>query len=144
MASLRLDHVDALGQPLADGSLADWNVVDWCCVKALGPFVVAGDDVEARCRSIAAWVEADLLWQRRAGLVAFVGHAAGPELFPGFTDLLLDGAARNVTDPTRWSQTSVGWILRELARRAPDRVRAFVDAHPELSTEARRNALKHL
>jgi 3-methyladenine DNA glycosylase AlkD len=144
LASLRLEHVGDLARPLADGSLADWNSVDWYCVKALGPFVVSGDDTESRCRAIADWVHADVLWQRRAGLVAFVDHAAGPELFDGFTDLLLDAARTNVADPTRWSQTSVGWILRELAHRTPDRVRDFVAAHPELSTEARKNALKRL
>ena len=144
LRSLRLDHVDALAQPLGDGSFADWNIVDWYCVKAVGPFVVSGDDTEARCRAVAGWVDADVLWQRRAGIVAFVDHAAAPELFDGFTDLLFENAETNTSDPTRWSQTSVGWLLRELARREPDRVRAFVEAHPELSTEARRNALKHL
>lgn len=144
LASLGLDHVDALARPLADGSLADWNAVDWYCVKALGPYVVAGDEPEARCRAIAAWVHAEGLWQRRAGLVTFVGHAAGPEPFEGFTDLILDAAGTNAGDPARWSQTSVGWVLRELAHRVPDRVRGFVEAHPELSAEARKNALKHL
>lgn len=35
LASLGLEHVDALAQPLAEGNLADWNVVDWYCVKVL-------------------------------------------------------------------------------------------------------------
>jgi 3-methyladenine DNA glycosylase AlkD len=145
LCSLDISHVDELARPLADGSLADWNVVDWYCVKVLGPFVVAGVDAEARCHAIADWVHADVLWQRRAGIVAFVNHAStDPELFHGFTDLLVDACATNVADPIRWSQTSVGWVLRELAKRVPDRVQLFVDSHPELSAEARKNALKHL
>lgn len=144
LGSLGIEHVDALAEPLADGSLADWNSVDWYCVKALGPFVVAGDDPEARCRAIVGWVRADVLWQRRAGIVAFVDHASEPELFDGFTDLLFDAAEANVADPARWSQTSVGWILRELSRRVPGRVQSFVEAHPKLSPEARKNALKYL
>lgn len=145
LSSLDISHVDELARPLADGNLADWNVVDWYCVKVLGPFVVAGDDTPARCHTIASWVHTDVLWQRRAGIVAFVNHAATePELFDGFTDLLFKAAATNIADPTRWSQTSVGWILRELTRRVPEHVLVFVDTHPELSTEARKNALKHL
>ncbi|MBK9178703.1 MAG: DNA alkylation repair protein [Acidimicrobiales bacterium] len=145
LSSLTIDHVDDLAAPLARGHLADWNTVDWYCVKTLALFLVAGDDVEGRCRSLARWVHAGPLWQRRAGAVAFVNHAATqPELFDGFTDMLLTIAEVNAGDPTRWSQTSVGWLLRELASRSPREVLAFTDAHPELSSEARDNALKHL
>lgn len=42
---------------------------------------------------------------------------------------------RDVRDPV---------ALRDAARTTPDRVRAFVDAHPELSPLSRREALKHL
>jgi 3-methyladenine DNA glycosylase AlkD len=38
----------------------------------------------------------------------------------------------------------VGWLLRELSRRRPDLVTSFVDTHPDISREARSNALKHL
>lgn len=145
ISSLTIDHVDDLAAPLHNGDLADWNTVDWYCVKALARFVVAGDDVELRCRSIARWALVDSLWQRRAGAVAFVEHAATePELFDGFSDMLVQIADANVADPTRWSQTSVGWLLRELARCRPEKVSDFVDAHPELSREARINATKGL
>jgi 3-methyladenine DNA glycosylase AlkD len=143
LPGLSIDHLDRLAGPLAAGHLADWNSVDWYCVKVLGPFVVAGADTEVRCRAVAGWVHADGLWQRRAGSVAFTGHAATePELFDGFTAMLLEVADVNTGDPTRWSQTSVGWLLRELARRRPDLVTEFLASHPELSTEARRNARK--
>lgn len=87
---LSLDHLDDLAAPLERGNLADWNSVDWYCVKVMGPFVAAGDDVEERCAGIARWVSADSLWQRRSGAVAFVNHAAtDPELFdaPGAVQL---------------------------------------------------------
>lgn len=145
LAALTMSNIDDLASPLATGQLADWNSVDWYCVKVLGPFLVAGQDVEARCRAVADWVHAETLWQRRAGAVAFASHAATePELFDGFTDLLLDIAAVNVGDQTRWSQTSVGWLLRELAQRRPDLVISFVASHPDMSKEATANALKHL
>lgn len=143
--TLTIEHVDQLGSPLADGAVADWNVCDWYCAKVLGPFVTVGDDVERRARAIAGWKEAETLWQRRSAAVAFVSLApTEPELFPGFTDLLLDVSVANVADPTRWSQTSIGWLLRELSARSPDRVRLFVEAHPEMSTEARRAATAKL
>jgi 3-methyladenine DNA glycosylase AlkD len=143
--TLTIDHVDRLGAPLNDGAIANWNVCDWYCVKVLGPFVTAGSDIAPRARAIAGWTGEETLWQRRSAAVAFVYLApTEPELFPGFTELLLDVSAVNVADPTRWSQTSIGWLLRELSARSPDQVREFVAAHPEMSGEARRAATARL
>ena len=142
---MRAVHVDDLALPLRSGDVSDWNVCDWYCVKALGPFVVAGSDTEARARAIASWSHADGLWQRRAGAVAFVNHAASrPEIFDGFSALLLEVCETNASDGRRWSQTSVGWVLRELSRQEPEVVSEFLRTHPELSTEAVRNAGKYL
>jgi len=145
MPRLELRHATRLARPLADGSLADWNSVDWYCVKCLGPFLVRGADVRDRASTIASWAEAKALWQRRAAAVAFARSAAqSEELFPGFHELLLWVCEKNVADPERWSQTSVGWVLRELSKHHPHLTRSFVDAHPELSREARKNAMKYI
>jgi 3-methyladenine DNA glycosylase AlkD len=46
-----------------------------------------------------------------------------------------------VRDTERFSQTSVGWVLRELSRANPSAVTAFVEEHSdEMSAEARRMA----
>lgn len=86
------------------------------------------------------------LWQRRAAAVSFVNLAPeGERFFDGFTDLLLIVCHANVADPARFSQTSVGWLLRELSRAEPDRVRAFLDEHEgSMSREARRTAAARL
>ncbi|MEM1452933.1 MAG: DNA alkylation repair protein [Planctomycetota bacterium] len=142
-----LSHVPDLAKPFEWGDLADWNVVDWTGVKLLGPFVSAGSDVKERAHAIAAWRDADGLWQRRAAAVAFVNHAAEEhELFRGFHSLLIEVCEANVRDEARWSQTSVGWLLRDLSRHGPGRrrVERFLAAHPELSAEARKNATKYL
>ena len=143
--TLTIEHVGDLAAPLAADLLADWNTCDWYCVKVVGPFVAAGSDLEARARVVADWRQAPGLWQRRAAAVAFVGLAAAPaEPFDGFVELMLEICRTNTADPTRWSQTSVGWLLRELAHARPEQVLEFLEQHDELSTEARRNARKHL
>ncbi|MEM7341125.1 MAG: DNA alkylation repair protein [Actinomycetota bacterium] len=143
--ALTIDHLADLAAPLADGSVHDWNVCDWYCVKVLGPFITAGTDSAERARGIAAWAEVDHLWQRRAAAVAFVYHAAEePEVFDGITDVMLAVSSTNAADERRWAQTSVGWLLRELSRREPDLVTGFLDGHPHLSREARTNASKYL
>ena len=143
--ALELRHVPLLGLPFVKGDVYDWSTCDWYCVKALGRFVGRGERRE-RAEAIAAWVNADSLWQRRAAAVTFVNHAPkGDRLFPGFTDMLLAVCARNVEDPARFSQTSVGWTLRELSRAEPGAVRSFVRRHKaKMSREALRTATAKL
>lgn len=127
-----------------EGHLADWNIVDWLSVKVLARWLEReGAPCAAR---LEGWARAPTLWRRRAAAVAFVPLAPrGDDVFPGLTDVLLAICARHVADPARFSQTSVGWSLRELSRAEPDRVRAFLDVHGDtLSREARRAAAKHL
>ena len=144
--ALVLDDVPRLAGPLADGHVDDWGTCDWYCVKVLGPFVERSPDRRAAAEAIAAWRSAERLWQRRAAAVAFVNLAPhGDGFFPGFTALLLDVCATNVRDPARFSQTSVGWLLRELSRAEPDAVAAFVASHGDrMSREARRSATAKL
>ena len=145
LAELTVAHVPALSQPLVEGDISDWNACDWYCVKVLGPMVGHSRNPEEVAEAIASWRSGVTLWQRRAAAVAFVNLAPrGDQLYEGFTDLLLEVCHSNVSDPTRWSQTSVGWLLRELSTAEPDRVRSFVDTHPELSTEARTAATARL
>ena len=144
-----LDDADvaALVTPFEQGHIADWNVCDWMCVKALHRYVTRADSApdRGRAEAIAAWRDAGSLWQRRAAVVSFVNVAArGDTNFAGFTDLLLDACAANIRFAERFAHTGPGWALRELSAAEPERVRDFVDAHPELSREGRRMALARL
>jgi 3-methyladenine DNA glycosylase AlkD len=146
---LRIEHADALAAPLAAGHVRDWNVTDWYATKALHAFLTGGDDaggeLEARARALAGWTTAPSLWQRRAGVVAFVKLAPhAREAFDGFVPLVLDACANNLAHVGRFAHTGPGWVLRELSRAVPDAVAAFVASHPEMSAEARRMATARL
>ena len=118
-----------------DGHLADWNAVDWFCVRVLGPLITASGSGCAR--AIAAWVRSNILWQRRAALVGFV------TLAPSGThaELIVDTAERLVLDPERFAQTGVAWVIRELGRSRPDLTGPFLQRHQQdMSQEARTQA----
>ena len=149
LSELRDDDVEQLGRPLASGDVADWNSCDWLCVKVIGPFINASGDAghfQTRAEKVAEWRFADALWQRRAAAVSFVYLASrDPEPYQGFRDLLIKISAANVKDPARFSQTSVGWLLRELSVVEPERVKEFVASHKdEISEEAQKSAYKKL
>lgn len=140
------DDLPMLRGLLADGHLADWNSCDWFCVKVLGRMLDHGEDPQRLADELIAWTTSDDLWVKRAGLVAFVNLAPrGDAALEGLTRRLLEGARRNVDDARRFSQTSVGWVLRELSKSQPDQVRTFVNDHGDrMSAEARRAASARL
>ena len=151
LAELMLDElgaadVDFLAQPFERGSVADWSTCDWYCVKVVGRVIERADDPRAAAEAVAEWCRAPTLWQRRAAAVSFVRPArSGDAALPGLTELVLQVCAVNARDPERFSQTSVGWVLRELSHTAPAEVAAFVDAHADmLSREARHMATAKL
>ena len=142
---LALEHTDALAKPLAGGDVADWNVTDWYATKSLHRFLRDAEDLPDRAAAIAAWSRAERLWHRRAGVVAFVGLAPEADrLYDGFVDVVLDACAANLEHPQRFAHTGPGWVLRELSRAVPERVMVFVEAHPQMSAEARRMATARL
>ena len=59
-------------------------------------------------------------------------------------DRLLRACAARAGSPDFFVRKAIGWALREYARTDPAVVRAFVEAHPELSPLSRREALKGL
>lgn len=119
----------------AQGHLADWNAVDWFCVRVLGPLIEYSGDGCAR--SIATWVGAGGLWQRRAALVGFVNLAPSGT----YADLIIETADRLVLDRERFAQSGVAWIIRELSRSRPDLGEDFLERHrDDMSPEARKQA----
>ena len=146
LGHLALDHVAALARPFEAGHIQDWSTCDWYCVKVLGRFIEHGEDRRPRAEAIAGWRGGVTLWQRRAAAVSFVNLAPqGERFFAGFTDLLLTVCASNVADPARFSQTSVGWLLRELSGAEPARVQEFVREHGgSMSREALKTATARL
>jgi 3-methyladenine DNA glycosylase AlkD len=126
------------------GHIWEWSTCDWLCVRVLGP--MARRDGPEATSVLAAWTDAPGLWRRRAAAVSFVGLAKeGDAIHPGFTDLVLDVCRANVTDPARFAQTGVGWVLRDLSDAAPDRVVGFVQDHGhQMSREAIRMAAARL
>jgi 3-methyladenine DNA glycosylase AlkD len=57
-------------------------------------------------------------------------------------DMVFALCAPHVADNEFFVAKAIGWALRDIAKYQPARVQQFVDAHPQLSTVARREALR--
>lgn len=102
----------------------------------------------ARLDEVEAWTASDHMWTRRAALVMTLpwtrlAHPKPADL--AVRERVLGWAAAYVDDREWFIQKAVAWWLRDLSRRDPERVRAFLDTHGDrLKPFARREAARHL
>ena len=90
---------------------------------------------------VESWIENPHLWTRRAALV-FTLPWAEEKRDP---ERMLGWAARLAEDREWFIQKAIGWWLRELSKRDPERVRRFLAEHGgKLRGVARREATKYL
>src|SRR5690606_21177565 len=114
-----------------------WDFVDELAIRRVGPILRNyRDELTPLMRS---WARHDDLWLRRAAVICQV--TAKDQTDP---DLLADVIAATLHDKDFFLRKGIGWALRDYAKTEPGWVRAFVDAHPDLSPLSRREALKHL
>lgn len=91
---------------------------------------------------VETWVSSPHLWTRRASLVFTLPWTKGQGRDP---ERMLGWAARLRDDREWFIQKAIGWWLRELSKRDPERVRAFLAEHgAALKGVALREARKYL
>jgi len=102
----------------------------------------------ARLDTVEGWTGSDHLWTRRAALVFTLPWTRQRHPKPAENaarERILGWAAGYVDDPEWFIQKAVAWWLRDLSKRDPDRVRAFLTEHADrMKPFARREAARHL
>lgn len=105
-----------------------WAIADHVCMA--GQRRLNWDP--SRLDQVEVWTTSDHMWTRRAALVITLPwckqrHPKPEEL--AARERILGWAAGYVTDHDWFIQKSIGWWLRDLSKRDPDRVRAFLADH---------------
>ena len=112
-----------------------WDTVDGLS-HSVGVLVLGHPSLVA---DMDRWIRDDDTWVVRVALLHQLGWTdrVDRERLFRYCELRAD-------DTEFFIRKAIGWALRDHARTAPDDVRAFVAAHPELSGLSRREATKHL
>ena len=102
----------------------------------------------ARLDEVEAWTQSPHMWTRRAALVMTLPWTRNRNPKPGdfeFRERVLGWTASYVDDPEWFIQKAVAWWLRDLSKRDPERVRAFLEQYEQrMKPFARREASKYL
>ena len=95
----------------------------------------------SRLDAVETWIESPHVWTRRAALVFTLPWAKEKQ----DPERMLGWAARLADDPEWFIQKAIGWWLRELSKRDPERVRRFLAENGgALRGVAKREAGKYL
>jgi len=105
-----------------------WAIADH--VAMAGQKRLAADPT--RLDEVAAWTRSKHMWTRRAALVMTLPWTKSRHPKPDEVqarERILDWAASYVDDREWFIQKAVAWWLRDLSKRDPERVVAFLDAY---------------
>jgi 3-methyladenine DNA glycosylase AlkD len=97
----------------------NWDLVDLSAPELIGPYI--GKDDTHLLERLA---KSKLLWERRIAMVATHQSTRRGDLAPA---LLI--ADRLLGDTHDLMHKAVGWMLREVGKRSPDALRAFLERH---------------
>jgi 3-methyladenine DNA glycosylase AlkD len=118
---------------------ACWAHVDWIVTKAIAPVL---HEHRSLPRLVRAWARDDSFWVRRTALLAQL-----PALRRGGGDFTLfaEIAAPMLEEREFFIRKAIGWVLREVSKKRPQLVRAFLREHGDrCSGLTRREATKYL
>jgi 3-methyladenine DNA glycosylase AlkD len=86
----------------------------------------------ARLDEVEGWTRSDHMWTRRAALVMTLPWTRERNVKPddlARRERILGWAAGYADDPDWFIQKALAWWLRDLSKRDPERVRAFLEAN---------------
>ncbi len=147
LTQARIRPVDAGAWEMICGwvpSFDAWAIADHACMA--GQRRLTADP--SRLDQVEPWTKSDHMWTRRAALVITLPWTKNRNAKPdelAQQERILGWAATYVSDPEWFIQKSIGWWLRDLSKRDPDRVRAFITAHGDaMKPFARKEALRKI
>lgn len=116
---------------LKAGHVNNWDLVD-VTAPTLGEYLLKLEDPMAVLNKLA---KSKSLWERRVSVVFTFAFLRAGDLEPTY-----EMAERHLEDSHDLMHKAVGWLLREMGKRDPGLLRAFLQAH---CTEMPRTALRY-
>lgn len=121
-----------------------WAIADTVCIAAQKRIIAD----PSRLDTVEGWTTSELMWQRRAALVATLPFARLNNLKPHEAEArerILIWAASYLGDKDWFIQKAVAWWLRDLSKHDPARTEAFLAEFGDLmKTWARKEAGQYL
>lgn len=112
-----------------------WDTVD-ALAHAVGELVLRHPSC---AEAMERWARSEDVWLIRVAIIHQLGCRQQTD-----AARLFSFCAEHAGHPDFFVRKGIGWALREYGKTDPGAVRAFVDAHPGLSSLSRREALRRI
>lgn len=137
---LSASDVDLLEELIREAGT--WALVDVLAGDVGGRLLLGNPQVEATYRR---WGDDDDMWMRRSGILGFLVPLRDPTKHARYFGVFTEIADDALTDSRFFVRKAIGWVLREVGKRHPDDVFAWlVPRVPRVSGVTLREAVKYL
>ena len=129
--AVRGDPLTGVGACLTGLTMwTQWAIVDPMCTSGLGKLVLRSAEAENR---VVEWKRHSRFW-RRATILPYLYMSLKQNFREEHTSRVLDALRPHLQDREFFVAKAVGWVLRELSKRDPNAVSAFIKENRESMT----------
>jgi 3-methyladenine DNA glycosylase AlkD len=123
--------LDIISQWIDD--IDTWSLTDPLCIVCLGTLLIR--DPKKIERALKSWKESENFWRRRATVLPYLHLSKKSFYKEEYLEKIFTAMRPHLTDKEFFVGKAVGWVLRELSKREPKAVRAFLDENCDNATK---------
>ncbi|MGY5861603.1 MAG: DNA alkylation repair protein [Candidatus Thorarchaeota archaeon] len=108
-----------------------WGLMDPLGTLCVGTLLLRDRGIE---KTLTDWSKSENFWRRRAGILPYLHLSKKTVHKAEYTDRILHAIHPHISDKEFFVGKAAAWVLRELSKREPEIVKAFIDRHRDVMT----------
>jgi 3-methyladenine DNA glycosylase AlkD len=108
-----------------------WGLVDPLGTICMGTLLLRNCSIK---KTLTEWSMSENFWRRRASILPYL-HLSKKSVYKAeYTERILQAIRPHISDKEFFVGKAAAWVLRELSKREPEIVRAFIDQQRDVMT----------
>ncbi len=108
-----------------------WGLMDPLGTLCVGTLLLRNRSIE---KTLTEWSMSENFWRRRASILPYL-HLSKKSVYKDeYTERILHAIRPHISDKEFFVGKAAAWVLRELSKREPETVKAFIDQHRDVMT----------
>ena len=108
-----------------------WGLMDPLGTLCVGTLLLRNRSIE---KTLTEWSMSENFWRRRASILPYL-HLSKKSVYKDeYTERILHAIRPHISDKEFFVGKAAAWVLRELSKREPEIVKAFIDQHRDVMT----------
>ena len=108
-----------------------WGLMDPLGTLCVGTLLLRDRGIE---KTLTVWGMSENFWRRRASILPYLHLSKKSVYKEEYTMRILQAIQPHISDKEFFVGKAAAWVLRELSKREPEIVKAFIDQHRDVMT----------